>query len=574
MESAKVSLLALLVVTASLAGCMNDDGENKEPVAQAGQDVEVEVGEEVIFSGTGLDKDGSIVKFWWDFDGDGEWDWSGEIGSRIHVYDRPGDYQAVLRVEDDEGARSTDARWVNVTASVHITVDWTTASTLVVHVSESLDVDDMEVDWTLGADPTPITRTFTHDAGLIKVNGTTYTATPAVDLAAGQHHVVKVRLGDVVIARRNIDVVEVSGAEGAYNAVYTHNLWDARTYDENLTEHWRNGTLQVESRIGWTRGEFAGNGTWYTYTNRSGVRIEQWVTLDEVAARMGLETEFGDTWWSHAGHGSMEQTSDAGFYIFAFVWDLLQEMDNGSLVKDDWRRVGRYNDTGDPNNTTGTFEWVRESLGNMILQNGEGDLYEVIKARSERTYEGTNRAQDFYLHNLSLEYDASRLIFNNRTIYREFTQEFGMANDTGIWRWSNSSADEYLDEDRDGEYNPDTLDYDPQLGARFKGPRPRVLVVGDAFVATNFYGLPVTYLAKRADTAPLETPTGTMNVTGVLAEAITNTTWGHVVHWFWVLEDGPLPGFVYEERVLVERDVYGGGTYDWYRNVRSVVPLT
>ena len=58
------------------------------------------------------------------------------------------------------------------------------------------------------------------------------------------------------------------------------------------------------------------------------------------------------------------------------------------------------------------------------------------------------------------------------------------------------------------------------LAARFSGPRPRVIEVGDAFSATNFYGLTVPYAAKRADTEPLETPAGLVNVTGVLVEAI------------------------------------------------------
>ncbi len=575
MRGAKVSLLAILLVAASIAGCFGEDGENKKPIADAGTDVEAEVGQEVIFSGTGLDNDGSVVRFWWDFDGDGEWDWSGEIGSRIHVFDLPGDYEAVLRVEDDEGARATDTRWVNVTASVHITINWTSGSHFVVHVSESLRVDEMEVDWTLENEgPTPITRTFTKDAGLERLNATSYSVDPSAELNDGQRHILRVRLGDVVVARRTIDVVDASNADGAYDALYVNTLWDERLHGENVTQLWRNGTLDVESRIGWTRGDFNGTGSWSTYTNRSGVRTWQWVTLDAASARTVLGTEFGEDRWRYEGHGTLNQSSETGFFVFAYVWDLLREMDNGSLVKDDWRRVGRYSDTFDPNNTTGAFEWNRTTEGNQVRQNGEGDLYEVLKVRSERTYDGTNRGQSFYLHNLTFDYDASRVIFDNRTIYRESIQEVGMANDTGIWRWSNTTYVDFLDEGGDLVYNPNALDYDPELGARFSGPRPRVLVVGDAFTATNFYGVTLTYNAKRADAGPLETPTGTLNVTGVLVEAIHGSAWGDALHWFWVLQDGPLPGLVYEERLRVDRDIYGAGTYDWYRNILSVVPLT
>ncbi|NIP34782.1 MAG: hypothetical protein GWN18_07540, partial [Thermoplasmata archaeon] len=67
--------------------------------------------------------------------------------------------------------------------------------------------------------------------------------------------------------------------------LYVNTLWDERLHGENVTQLWRNGTLDVESRIGWTRGDFNGTGSWSTYTNRSGVRTWQWVTLDAASAR-------------------------------------------------------------------------------------------------------------------------------------------------------------------------------------------------------------------------------------------------------------------------------------------------
>jgi len=572
MRRAHIAIVVSLLLTASLAGCIGDEGSNRTPTAEAGVDVEVEVGEEVVFSGTGLDNDGSIVSFQWDFEGDGEWDWSGETGARIHIYDRPGNFQAVLQVEDDEGAKAKDTRWVNVTATVFITVDWTSGSYFVIHVSARLAVSNMEVDWTMEGDgPTPITRTFTHDAGLDRVNDTAYAIDPSVVLAEGQRHLVKVRLGDIVIARRTIDVVDASNAEDAYDATYDHNLRDVRWYGPDNTDLWRNGTLEVESRIGWTTGEFQGTGIWYTLTNRSGVLTDQWVTLTEAAVHLNLGTEASETWWRYSGHGDMNQSTDVGFFVYAYVWDFEREMDNGSLVKDDWRRVGRY--TG-ANDTNGSFEWNRTTMGNQVRQNGEGELYEVLKVRSEKRFQGTNGGRNFTLFNLTFEYDASRIIFDNRTILRESIQEVGYDRGGGDWTWSNSSFTGYLDEGGDQVYNPDALDYDPELGARFVGPRPRVLALGDNFAATNFYGVTLAYTAKKVDIEPLSTPSGLVNVTGVMAEAIYSSAWGDIHHWFWVLQDGPLLGFVFEEGISVDRPVYGGGSYDWYRNIVSVDPLT
>jgi hypothetical protein len=572
MKSTLIALVVVMLLSASLAGCIGDDAKNKRPIADAGIDVEAEVGEEVVFSGTGLDNDGSVVEFKWDYEGDGEWDWSGEIGSRIHVYDRPGAFEAVLQVEDDEGARSTDTRWVNVTATVFINVNWTSGSAFVVHVSDRLAVGNMEVDWTMeGEGPVPITRTFTHDAGMDKLNDTAYTVDPSVELAEGQTHRVAVRLGDVTVASRTIEVVDVSDAQGAYDATYDNSLWDERVYGDNITELWRNGTLEVETRIGWTVGVFDGTGSWYTFNNRTGVITEQWVNLTEAAATMGLGADFGETSWRYSGHGDVNQTSETGFYIYAFVWDFLREMDNGTIVKDDWRRVGRYSGAND---TNGSFVWNRTTEGNQVRQNGEGELYEVLKVRSEKHFDGTNLGLDFILNNLTFDYDASRIIFDNRTILRESLQEVGLDRGGGNWSWTNSSWTGFLDEGGDMVFNPDPLDYNPELGARFIGPRPKVLKVGDAFSATNFYGLTIPYMAKRRDTAPVQTPTGDINVTGVLAEAFFGSSWGDVHHWFWVLENGPLPGLVFEERVTVDRAVYSGGIYEWYRNLRSITPFS
>ena len=131
-----------------------------------------------------------------------------------------------------------------------------------------------------------------------------------------------------------------------------------------------------------------------------------------------------------------------------------------------------------------------------------------------------------------------------------------------------------MDSNGDGTFNPDPIPYDPELAADFRGPRPRVLVVGDTFRAEDFYGLALAYIAKRADHGPLATMEGELNVTGVMAEAIHNSTWGSVLHWFWVLEDGPLPGLVYEERVRVAKKGDHAGTWDLYRNIAAIESLS
>ena len=76
---------------------------------------EVKPGDEVTFKGGGNDEDGEIVLYEWDFNGDGEFDWSSdETGSTTFVYNNEGTYTAVLRVTDNDGFTATDERTITV----------------------------------------------------------------------------------------------------------------------------------------------------------------------------------------------------------------------------------------------------------------------------------------------------------------------------------------------------------------------------------------------------------------------------------------------------------------------------
>jgi len=75
----------------------------------------VTTGEKVNFQGVGNDEDGKIVLYEWDFNGDGEFDWSsGDNGITTFIYNIEGNYEAVLRVTDNDGFTDTDSRLITV----------------------------------------------------------------------------------------------------------------------------------------------------------------------------------------------------------------------------------------------------------------------------------------------------------------------------------------------------------------------------------------------------------------------------------------------------------------------------
>ena len=566
----KPGIMAAIVLVASVSGCLGDGGANRPPTADAGTDIAAQVGEDVVFDGRGLDRDGSVVSYRWDFDGDGAWDYQGEYGSRYHAFGRPGSYLSRLEVVDDEGAKGEDARWVNVTASVEVLVNWTGRPDFVVRVSERLDTTDLAVNWIVhGTGPSPLARTFTRDAGLVRLNATAFNITvPLARIAAGQRHELVVRLGELVVATRTIEVVDEPEAAAPYVMDYHQEVSDYRTlWGWNYTNHFRNGTLVVERTDASMRGHFQGTGYMVSNTTKAGTVSYESLRLSSVAVETGSGAGWGRAWWRWLGDGYVNQTGANNFSATAQVFDLERAFENGTMTKDDWHRVGLY---WGSNNTSGDFDWVRRSEGNQVHLAGDGQLYEVLKVRSERYFEGTDAGRQFRLYNNTTDYDASRDVLENRTIYRMSDERVGRQGTDGNWTWRDASWSGYVDDNLDGDFNPDAVQYDPVEAARFAGPRPRVLAVGDMFTASDRYGVVLVYTAKRADTGNLTGPGGIEGVTGVFAEALYNTTWGHVWHWLWVLQDGPAPGTVFEESVLVEHVAYGGGSYREYRNIVSV----
>jgi len=92
---------------------------NGFPVAMAGNDIHSFPHVEVQFNGEGTDSGGEIVKYEWDFNGNGIYDWSSdENGLARFIYNNPGEYTAILRVTDNDGAQSTDALVVTVDMNI------------------------------------------------------------------------------------------------------------------------------------------------------------------------------------------------------------------------------------------------------------------------------------------------------------------------------------------------------------------------------------------------------------------------------------------------------------------------
>jgi hypothetical protein len=82
---------------------------NRPPLADGGRDTVTFVSAKTLFRGFGASEKGFIVKYEWDFDGDGRYDWeSKKNGLTDHVYQVTGNYKAIFRVTDSAGHSSID----------------------------------------------------------------------------------------------------------------------------------------------------------------------------------------------------------------------------------------------------------------------------------------------------------------------------------------------------------------------------------------------------------------------------------------------------------------------------------
>jgi C1A family cysteine protease len=87
---------------------------NWEPVADAGENIFGNIGEELLFDGTGsFDHEGEIISYEWDF-GDGN---NGSGETTTHTYNSKGIYPVTLTVMDSDGNIKNDTIWAFIETS-------------------------------------------------------------------------------------------------------------------------------------------------------------------------------------------------------------------------------------------------------------------------------------------------------------------------------------------------------------------------------------------------------------------------------------------------------------------------
>ena len=96
----------------------------KSPFANAGENQTTYINEDVFFNGSGIDLDGEIEKYEWDFDGDGIYDWESKTtGKTTHIYTEKGEFYTKLCVTDNWGKTDTDTCLIKVIENQKPTIE-------------------------------------------------------------------------------------------------------------------------------------------------------------------------------------------------------------------------------------------------------------------------------------------------------------------------------------------------------------------------------------------------------------------------------------------------------------------
>ena len=115
-----LAFVAIILAVVALIIALMGRATNQSPVAIAGEDIAGVAGEPVPFRGIAGDGDGTVVRYEWDFEGDGVFDYSSPTTGYVdHVYPpnptlvgQTVNITAVLRVTDNARSADTDTRVV------------------------------------------------------------------------------------------------------------------------------------------------------------------------------------------------------------------------------------------------------------------------------------------------------------------------------------------------------------------------------------------------------------------------------------------------------------------------------
>lgn len=493
------ALLSLVVAGALVGGCFGAPANTPPTVHAQASPFQAAVGEEVTFTGTALDAEGSVVRFDWDFEDDGVVDFTNRTrGAATHAYLFPGTYFARFTASDDRGASASFVVTVIVIARFVLRADWGADEGYIVVKPPTLGASNMTVVVSPSGAPAPFT--FREGEGLEALNDTLLRVSiPRTNL--GRYSVTRVEASynGTVGGVRLFRAVPFFGAENDTSVVFHAQGGETRSFAGLNQTTAFDGTLFQDMPSTVAVRAFVGTGTSLSEALEGGVSTRGNYTFSSLTWNHSVSRDNGSfvpVTYAWNATGDLVSASEAGFSTTVHLTRFEGARFRGNLTREFAEGVGNYSGS-----TPGTAGIARYSLaGNQTVQavDGNGAPRSALRAFGNLTLDGTLGGASYAETNLTERLIAA----DERLLNEEFFVAWNASGHIGATSLAGFGS-RFLDSDSNGVANPDPrplLAFESQY---FFGLAPARLEEGDAFSVTSNKGASAHLTVRAAATEVL-----------------------------------------------------------------------
>lgn len=470
------AILAGLAVL--VAGCIQPPANEPPTVSATASTTEVEVYEDVVFTGTALDADGSVVRFEWDFNGDGTPDFINPTrGSALWRYSAPGTYKAVFTAYDEKGASARATVNISVVVKFKITADWRTDESYVLTAPGGLDSAKLRV--RALSDGSAEASEFIVGSGLELLDASQrYRITvPGTGPKKNIQTRVQVFYNDTLVGDRRVRAVPYLGSENDPSLTYRATFTEVRPLSDSSTQLFFDGSVDVVLAGGIISFSYAGGGGSNVTTDMGGSttvanysfsRYELSESFDrDNASFFRVRNVWNGTGVLHSGIGS-------DFEVMVNLSRFSGTRMFGNLTGASAQGVGTF--LGDIPGTGGAANYSLSGADAFEAPNGNGAAIRVLRIREVLTLNGTYGGAPFVQTNETERLVAVSEDYNHNDVKVAW-------NTTGALGGSNltDSGVRFFDANGDGVFNPDPRPADVTDFKNLFGLMPAWLEQNDTF---------------------------------------------------------------------------------------------
>ena len=491
--------LALLAAGVLVGGCFAAPPNTPPTVHAQASAAQAAVGEEVIFTGTALDAEGSVVRFDWDFEDDGVVDFTNATrGAAMHAYPLPGTYFARFTAHDDRGLTAFSLVTVFVIARFTIRADWGADEGYLVVKAPTLGAADIAVVVTPSG--APANFTFRVGEGLAVLNETLLRVSiPRTNL--GRYSVTRVEAAynGTVGGSRVFRAVPFFGSENDTSVVFAASGAETRTLAGlNQTTAFE-GALSQDMPATVALRAFVGTGASLSEGYAGGVRTAANYTFSSLTWNHSVGRDNGSfvpVTYAWNATGDLRSESDAGFSTTIHLTRFEGARFRGNLSRESAEGAGNF--SGSAPGTQGSALYALQGNATLMAVDGRGAARSALRAFGTLTLNGTLGGASYAETNLTERLIAS----DERLLNEEFFVAWNTSGHIGATNLSGFGS-RFVDSDGNGVANPDARPLLASEAQYFVGLAPARLEEGDAFTVANAHGAFAHLTVGRATTEVL-----------------------------------------------------------------------